>query len=148
MRIAQKYLGEEIVLDQISTSSQEAYADWLNKKTKLLQKELKNRPWVAMQDDVYWGTARKALNLFMRDVVYNKYFGFSKLESWLEVPLDSKVAEGLKNKPGGNVLPRWRTLKGLESSDSQKFQEFAGEYAKTQKIERVHLDIYLFLEDR
>lgn len=147
LRATQEYLGEKIVLSRIPMSSQKAYANWLDRKTELLldamQKKIEHRPW---------GLARKALNLFMRDAVYNKYlskhFGLSKLESWLEVPLDSKVARGLKHRHGGSALPRWPGLKHLKSSDSQKFQEFAGEYAKTQNTKRVHLDIYLFLENR
>jgi hypothetical protein len=46
-----------------------------------------------------WGAARKALNLFLRDVQYSwdlsSYFGLHTIFSFLEVPLDRYVAQGL-----------------------------------------------------
>src|SRR5688500_13024764 len=47
-----------------------------------------------------WGTGRKALNLFLRDAMYNVYlarqFGLSRMEPFLEIPLDSYVARLIK----------------------------------------------------
>ncbi len=41
-----------------------------------------------------WGAARKAINIFLRDVLYNSYlssvYHFVRLEKWLEVPLESR----------------------------------------------------------
>jgi hypothetical protein len=40
-----------------------------------------------------WGAARKALNLVLRDILYNQYlqreYGFNRIGKWLELPLDS-----------------------------------------------------------
>jgi hypothetical protein len=48
--------------------------------------------------------ARKALNIFLRDVFYNHYlreeYGFGRLEQWLELPLDMDAARGLREDSG------------------------------------------------
>lgn len=142
LRATQIFLGR-INLTRLSVSTKEEYADWLNKETNALLDNLpiKNRPW---------GAARKAINLFMRDALYNQYlndhFGLGKLEQWMEVPLDRAVAKGLKKHDGH--LPQWPGLKHLTPSISSQFQDFAAIHADRKKIERVHLDIYLWLENR
>ena len=144
LKATQAYLGA-LDLSQIPLSAQDKYTDWLDEHTESLLDALplRNRPW---------GAARKAINLFMRDILYNRYlndhFAFVKLESWLEVPLDSAVAKGLKHYAGYGCLPQWPGLKNLKPEISQKFQDFAMQHAKTQRIERVHLDVYLWLENR
>src|SRR5207247_162792 len=48
----------------------------------------------------YWGTARKCLNLFFRDALYNFYlrkeYGLEKFEKYMEIPLDSYVGKELR----------------------------------------------------
>jgi len=92
-----------------------------------------------------WGTARKALNLFLRDVLYNSYlsknYSFRKIEKYLEVPLDSFVIKGIKNDSKGNSLPKWKGIKYLKSEDSKIFQSKAKEIAKGKEIAKVHLDL-------
>src|SRR5665811_1628210 len=48
----------------------------------------------------YWGTARKCLNLFFRDTLYNFYlrkeYGLEKFEKYMEIPLDSYVGKELR----------------------------------------------------
>ena len=84
--------------------------------------------------------------------MYNRYlskhFHFQKVESWLEVPLDSAVAKGLKRKAGRGGLPQWPGLKHLRPDVSDTFQEFASQVARQHDIARVHLDVYLWLENR
>jgi hypothetical protein len=144
LRATQQYLGQ-LDLSRIPMSSQAEYAGWLNETTQSLLDTLpiKNRPW---------GAARKALNLFMRDVLYNQYlsrhFRFEKLEAWLEVPLDRAVAKGLRHHAGHGNLPQWPGLKSLVQDVSESFQGFAAKHAQKQRIERVHLDVYLWLENR
>src|SRR5947209_5911902 len=52
-----------------------------------------------------WGGARKALNIFLRDDLYNidlsDHYKLQHLRPWLEVPLDSHVAAGLRAEPEG-----------------------------------------------
>ena len=143
LKITQAYLGD-IDLSQIP-STQDEYTAWLDEHTnKLLKKlALRNRPW---------GAARKALNLFMRDALYNKYLNYHysiyKLESWMEVPLDSAVAKGLKRCAGRGRLPNWPGLKKLKPEINAIFQKYATECAKKKNAARVHLDVYLWLENR
>jgi len=141
---AQRFLGA-IDLTRVPTSSTQRYRKWLDDRTEALLDSLPvaGRPW---------GTARKALNLFMRDVLYNRYlnrhFGINGLEPWLEVPLDGAVARGLKKRSGRGGLPQWPGLKNLRPDTSDRFQDFALEHARAWGVDRVHLDVYLWLENR
>ena len=144
LKAAQSYLGA-INLRGIPAATSKEYERWLDHHTEKLLDRLpvKNRPW---------GAARKALNLCMRDVLYNRYlsdhFGLSAIEPWMEVPLDSAVAKGLKEHAGRGKLPQWPGLKNLEADISKEFQTYAKEYAKQRGMARVHLDVYLWLEFR
>ena len=58
-----------------------------------------------------WGASRKALNIFLRDALYNHYlrcaFQLQQIETALEVPLDGDVGKALRTRPEGMNLPRW-----------------------------------------
>jgi hypothetical protein len=99
-----------------------------------------------------WGAARKGLNLFLRDVLYNRYlcdhFDFQLVEPWLEIPLDSAVTQGLKARCTKGSLPTWPGLKRLTENESDLYQTFAQSLADQAGIARVHLDMYLWLENR
>jgi hypothetical protein len=144
LKVTQAYLGA-IDLSRIPKSNQKGYTAWLDEHTNALLEKLpiRNRPW---------GAARKALNLFMRDTLYNRYlndyYKIDKLELWMEVPLDSAVAKGLKRKAGRGQLPQWSGLKNLKPNVSEIFQKYAIEHAKMKNISRVHLDVYLWMENR
>lgn len=92
-----------------------------------------------------WGAARKVLNLFLRDCLYNFYlrdwYGLAVLESFFEVPLDSYVAEALHRTPRGEDLPEWRGVKYVSREENALYQEIASEEAEELGIERVHLDL-------
>ena len=51
-----------------------------------------------------WGTARKALNIFLRDALYTTYlskrYGLPRAEASLEIPLDSITAVRLREVYG------------------------------------------------
>lgn len=102
----------------------------------------------------HWGAARKALNLFLRDSFYNRFlckrYRLSKTEEWLEIPLDSLIADRLKQeaKKIDIQLPRWKGLIGLTKDDSSIFQGFAKQLASSERISRVHLDMRLWIEER
>jgi hypothetical protein len=93
----------------------------------------------------HWGSSRKFLNIFLRHCLYNRYlcthYRLHKLEAWLEVPLDSHVARGLRLEKGGKNLPRWQGVIHLTPSQNQKYQNFALSVAKWKGTKRVHLDI-------
>jgi hypothetical protein len=99
-----------------------------------------------------WGSARKALNLFLREICYNRFlcerYFFADIEEWMEIPLDSLVATALKRKGERGRLPKWPGLNRLTPECSAKFQEFAKQIAKKEGISRVHLDMRLWLKWR
>lgn len=99
----------------------------------------------------HWRAARKFLNIFLRNAVYNrylcKYYGLARIEPWLELPLDSQVAKGLRNEERGRSLPRWKTVIGLDRETNETFQGFATSVARTKKIHRVHLDVIYWRRD-
>lgn len=134
-----------ISLARIPKSNEKRFCIWLARHTEHLLDRLpvKKRPW---------GTARKVINLFLRDALYNKYlnrrFGLQAIERWLEVPLDSIVARALKQQGSRGELPSWPGLKNLTPQVSDKFQVFALQLARQKGLARVHLDIYLWLNNR
>jgi len=102
------------------------------------------RKWLPAQAQ-HWGAARKALNLFLRDVLYHRYlcshYRFEEIEGWLEVPLDRDVADGLR-QASSNLLPEWPGIKHLKSDRSLIYQKAARRVALTADIAPVHLDVY------
>ena len=110
-----------------------------------LDEETENLQKAFPVDARHWGAARKALNIFLRDVLYHHYlceeFGFRHLEPWLEVPLDSQVAHGLLGEPEGSGLTRWRTIKNLTATTSDDYQNIAERVAQRRRVARVHLDL-------
>jgi hypothetical protein len=96
----------------------------------------------------HWGIARKVLNIFLRDVVYNRHlsshFGLSRIEGWLELPLDSHVAKGIRASSNEDSLPRWKTVKGLTRDVSDRYQTAARRIAKEEGDYPIHLEYYWF----
>jgi hypothetical protein len=99
-----------------------------------------------------WGAARKALNLFLRDICYSRFlceeYGLALAEEWMEIPLDSLTAAALKRKGTRGELPQWPGLNGLRPDVSSKFQALAKRVASAQGISRIHLDMRLWAEER
>lgn len=98
-----------------------------------------------------WGSARKFLNIFLRNCAYNKYtceqYRLEKIEAWLEVPIDSHVVKGLKEEGKRGELPRWRTVISLTPSDNAEYQSFASVVAYREGVFRAHLDIKYWRRD-
>jgi len=96
----------------------------------------------------HWGTARKAINVFMIQVFLNRYlaeeYGLNKLKDVLETPLDSYAARGLKRLSSMARLPRWDSIKGLTYESSKEYQECASKVAKQKDLTRACLDIILW----
>jgi hypothetical protein len=71
------------------------------------------------EDARHWGRARKVINIFLRDSLYNRYlaehYKLDTIASLLEVPLDADVAENLHNyaKEKNKTLSPWPKIKGL-----------------------------------
>lgn len=144
LKVAQEYCGN-IDLYAIVRKNRNIFNKILDKHTKrLLDKfPVKTKPW---------GTARKAINLFLRDALYNKYlseeYKLKSIEEYLEIPLDSATARGLKKIGSKRELPPWPGLILLTKHQSDLFQEFAQKIADRKKLIRVHLDMYLWLDNR
>lgn len=128
----------KIDLGRYQRASQGSFPSLLQGDTRLTQSRL---PAGAR----HWGTARKCLNIFLRDILYNQFlsdrFQFARLESVLEVPLDRHVADGLLNEAEGCDLPRWRTITSLARVDSERFQSVAKKVARRCRTHAVHLDL-------
>ena len=88
------------------------------------------------------GFARKALNVFLRDCLYNSYLRSEyRLElsgAFCEVPLDSIVAKELRKFDP--CLPAWDAIKRLDPATSAKYQAAARRIARELGMSRVHLD--------
>jgi len=138
---ARIFLAEQLDLSKLRTIQPSIYPDILSEWTYNLQQEL---PEGAKN----WGTARKAINVFMVQVFLNKYlaeeYGMEKLKDVLETPLDSYAAGTLRRLAGRGRLPRWKGIIGLKKEDSDKYQEFASQVATENKLSRACLDIILW----
>lgn len=137
--VARKYL-RAINLSGFAVATRGDFSVALDRHTKRLMKRFPQRA----RDN--WGAARKAMNLFLREVVYNRplceHYGLSKVEHWLELPLDSYVYDGLTNDfTGDRDLPEWPGVKALKSSVSAKLQAAAEKIARAYGTKRVHLDV-------
>jgi hypothetical protein len=134
---ARGYLAE-IELGCLRGKTEKEFFKWLNQETKRLLRKLPH-------DAQNWGAARKFLNIFLRGIVYNKHicekYSLDHIEPWLELPLDSHVAEGLCSEDNGKSLPRWTTVISLDKKTSKKYQDFASRMAKKKGVNRVDLDL-------
>ena len=135
---AREYL-KTIDLRKFRTNTKKKFKSELNKSTRLLKEKLP-------QDAKNWGTARKILNLFLRDILYNRYlcdyYKYHRIEQWLEVPLDKYVANGIRREIPADCIPKWDNIKDLTANESNKFQDAANWIARKKKIARVHLDLW------
>jgi hypothetical protein len=104
-----------------------------------LQKELP-RPAAS------WGLARKLLNIFIRDCVYDSYlrraYGLQAIESACEIPLDSITATQIRRKSPG--VPQWRGVKYVTPEVSAQYQEAARAIAQKKGVSTLHLDAYWY----
>ncbi len=138
---AARYYAGNVNIGKYSTDDAGRFARLLDRDTEAMRASF---PRAAQ----FWGVARKALNLFLRDALYNHYLRqFYKLdcaEHLYEVPLDSAVAKALADHYPDSGLPVWRTVKGLSQNESMLYQDFLGRIAREKRIARVHLDAYLW----
>lgn len=137
IQAARAFLGK-LQLERFHKKSEADFLTELNQVTNELKASLP-------KDARKWGSARKFINIFLRGCTYNKHLcahhKLHSIESWLEVPLDSHVAKGLKQIAGRGKLPRWPGVIHLTPKDSARFQAFASEAARTEGVNRVDLDV-------
>ena len=148
---ARNYFEKSIFLEEFfkNLQSENEFQDYLNKHTCILKMEF---PEGAQN----WGASRKSLNLFFRELVYNKFIyeyykipiglnDFNKVIRHLEVPLDLDVSTGIfkdfKILELNNNLKKWKSIKELTFDTSSLYQNAALKIADDKKIARVHLDL-------
>jgi hypothetical protein len=132
-------------LGRFVRDSEEEFLAELDRQTEALRASLPRKAR-------HFGTARKAINLFLGEVYYHRVlcqeYGLDKIAPFLEVPLDNLVARFLKKKAKGRgrSLPRWTTIKKLKPGKSRQYQEFATDYAEAcgKGWLRVHLDLIIW----
>lgn len=142
--MAQRFLSA-LDIHTFAVNDEKSFLEVLDATTAKLQQRLPD-------NSQHWGAARKALNLFLRDICYNRFlsqkYSLDMLEPWMEIPLDSLVAAALKRHVGRGGLPGWSGLKGLTPSVSLRFQRAARDWADAEGISRVHLDMRIWVKDR
>lgn len=135
-----RFFLKQLNLKKFSAVKNEAaFQKLLNESTDNLKKVL---PIGARK----WGSSRKFINIFLRDAFYNRYlhefYKLSKLENWLELPLDSKTAKKLRAEEKNLAsLPKWCSVISLTPRDSEKYQLSAIKNGHSKKMPRVHLDL-------
>ncbi len=134
-----KFLSE-MDLRSFGAKNKDDFTEALERKTNALQRTLP-------EPAASWGLARKALNVFLRDCLYNHYlrrdFHLNRAEFFFELPLDRLAVTGLKSQAPVRSLPIWKGVKHLCPRDSKKFQEYASRLAQSKGYARVHLDAEL-----
>ena len=142
---AREFLSK-LNLTKFVHENETAFAHELDRQTESLIKSL---PKGAQ----HWGTARKAINLFLGEAYYHKFvcsaYGLEKIEGFLELPLDGQVGSFLTRearKAGEEKFPRWSGIKFLTASISKQYQDFAFEFAKSVGDDwaRIHLDVIIW----
>lgn len=129
---------KKLDLSDFVVTTEDGFLDILNSHTNSMLKHLP-------PNGRNWGAAGKGLNLFLRDVLYHRYLSkrceFERIEEWMEVPLDSFVAKGLREDHTGEPLPPWPRLKRLGPDTSALYQKAAYDVGKSVHLSRVHLDV-------
>ena len=130
---------ERVNLGRFKVRSRAQFLKVLDQETEKIRRKLP-------EGVRHWGIARKVLNIFLRDVVYNRHLslqlGLCRIECWLELPLDSLVAKGIRASSKEDKLPRWRTVKGLTRDVSDRYQTAARRIAKKEEVHPIHLEYY------
>lgn len=133
----------DVDLAAFSTCPTSDFSELLNDETR----RIKNGMPLGTR---HWGIARKVLNIFLRGANYNwllrQEFGLARLDSVMELPLDSLTAKALKANSPPRSLPRWRGVKHLAPVESALFQLRACEIAAGLGIDCVHLDIFWWVD--
>ena len=126
-----------------ASSSQQGFARELDSATEQIRALL---PAPADR----WGNARKAANLFLRDVLYNSYlapaYAFDGIEHWLELPLDEETVMELRARTS-IALPRWPGMHRINADTHSIYQAAALDVANQLGLARVHLDIHWWRSD-
>lgn len=128
------------------SEDERAFQEELDRQTELLKRQL---PAHAQN----WGTARKAINLFLAEAQYHRAicqaYGLERIVPFLEIPLDGQVGECLTKrarKSGDRNFPQWPGIIHLTPPISNRYQQFASVLAKQEGADwsRIHLDVLIW----
>lgn len=137
-----------------SLSDERTFNQFLDERTAELVKEFQSLEGFRRNEGEGFGAARKSLNLFFREVVYNKFMAehiglpaglksFNRAIQYLEIPLDKDAAEGIfkyRNEVQG-IPDKWPRIVHLNCETSKAFQQAAQTIAHREETARVHLDL-------
>ncbi len=163
-RIAQTCIGVSSLRNQGAKGVNEAARDYLESLSlrkfkqpsmvgflKILDETTEELKRQFPKNAQNWGASRKAVNLFLRDVLYNRclseYYRLVPIEPFLEIPLDSYVVKKLLSE-SHTILPKWKGIKLLEKDDSDLYQKEALKHAQMKKTNRIHLDLVWWREKK
>jgi hypothetical protein len=144
--VAAQGFAASLDLARFVTDDEEAFLRELDLQADNLRKSLPN----GAQN---WGTARKAINVFLEEAFYHRFvcpaFGLERIERYLEVPLDYQVADHIRRNAtasGEQDFPRFPGIKYLTPTMSRRFQDFANVLANRRGEDwaRIHLDAIIW----
>jgi hypothetical protein len=144
VRAAREFLGS-LDLNPLATLDPLEYPKWLDDQTQEL---------MAKFPSPLWGPARKSINIFMTMASVNRFlyeaYALVRFECVLEVPLDNVVEKQLRAFGRNQKMfakgefPKWKSIKALDSMNSEKYQQIAEKMATERSIPRGRLDIALW----
>lgn len=154
IRAARQFIVRFISLDDFASSlKNNTYNAYLDKCTAKFHRSL-------IPFGCKWGTARKGLNIYFRDILYNSYFYEElslhfKYGAQLEIPLDSKTMKKILEHFDQIELsdefkrPRLSAIVNLDKTNTKLFQNAATEIAKRKYrgYSRVDLDMEFWSTD-
>jgi hypothetical protein len=139
-----RHFLKDLDLQKFVTNDEKIFSRELDTQTDLLRLSF------PIQSQ-HWGTARKAINLFLAESYYHKFvcvgYKLEIIEPFLELPLDSQVGKFLTKeaqKRGETDFPQWKGLKYLNPEESKLYQDFAKRLAKEKGYARVFLDVVIW----
>ncbi|MEX0929186.1 MAG: hypothetical protein WD266_04195 [Balneolales bacterium] len=128
-------------LTRFSTKAGEEFHRTLNETTDALTNTLS-------AENRTWGTARTALNLFLKEAHYNRYlsevYHLYLSEHFFETPVNDTAAAALRSQKSGPTLPEWTGLHMFDKDKSDAYQAFATDLAEEMRVSRVHLGLFLW----
>lgn len=128
-------------LNDFVKKDEPAFRKVLDIQTERLRKSLPRNG----KSGQHFGSARKFLNIFLRNALYNRYlyreYKLKKIEPWLEIPVDSHVIKGIESENSSKNIPKWEGVIHLSSWENEILQCNAAKIAKSKKMHRVHLDL-------
>lgn len=133
--------ASNIDLSELSTEDPEVFAGALDNATEQVQEQLSG-------ENRNWGTARTAVNLYLKKAQYNRYLSQSYnlylAEHMFELPINGISATYLHRHAGEANLPEWSGLHLLEPDVNKRYQQAASTIAGDMRISRIHLDMFLW----